>query len=63
MSSYENYSETSKRYDATRVPMGIEVILGTFVCGPASLGKAVVLDTGSGTDSYSVVLNDYVGRV
>ena len=63
MSSYENYTETAKSYDATRVPMGIEVIPGGLARGPADLGEVKLLDAGCGTGSYSAVLVDYVGSV
>ena len=63
MSSYENYTETAGSYDATRVPMGIDIILGGLARGSCPLGEAKLLDAGCGTGSYSAVLVDYVGQV
>lgn len=63
MSSYENYSQTAKNYDTTRVPTGIEVILGAITTGPVSINQARVLDAGCGTGSYSAVMAHYVAQV
>ena len=56
MSSYENYSQTAKNYDTTRVPTGIEVILGAITTGPVSINQARVLDAGCGTGNLGHVL-------
>ena len=63
MSSYEDYDETAKSYDLTRVPMGIDVILGALARAPSPLNEVSLLDAGCGTGSYSAALVDYVGRV
>lgn len=63
MSSYENYTETAKSYDTTRIPMGIEIILGGLASGPCRLDEAKLLDAGCGTGSYSAVMVDFVGHV
>ena len=63
MSSYEDYDETAKSYDLTRVPMGIDVILGALARAPCPLNVVSLLDAGCGTGSYSAALVDYVGRV
>lgn len=63
MSSYENYAETSENYDATRIPMGIEIILGALARAPAPLGEVKLLDAGCGTGSYAAALAEHVGRV
>jgi len=63
MSSYENYTETSKNYDKTRVPIGLEIILGCYARGPKALAEQVVLDAGCGTGSYSKVLSPHVARI
>lgn len=63
MSSYEDYTETAKSYDLTRIPMGIDLILGGLLRAPCPLNEVALLDAGCGTGSYSAVLVDYVGRV
>lgn len=63
MSSYENYTQTSKRYDETRVPVGIEIYLGCFARAPVALEQMTILDAGCGTGSYSQALLDHVGRI
>ncbi len=62
MSSYENYDATSRHYDATRVAVGIEIILGCFArAGP--LDSLAVLDAGCGTGAYTAALRPHVGRI
>lgn len=63
MSSYENYTETSKNYDRTREPVGIEIIVGCMAQAPAPLNQTTVLDAGCGTGSYSQALLRHVGRI
>ena len=63
MSSYENYTATSAHYDATREPVGVEIILGCLVRGGRPLAEQVLLDAGCGTGSYSQALLDHVARV
>lgn len=63
MSSYENYTETSKNYDRTREPVGMEVIVGCMAHAPVPLHETTVLDAGCGTGSYSAALLGYVGKV
>ena len=63
MSSYENYSATSIHYDATREPIGVEVILGCLARGPRSLSEQVLIDAGCGTGNYSRALLEHVGRI
>ncbi len=63
MSSYENYTETSKNYDRTREPVGMEVIVGCMAHAPVPLHETTVLDAGCGTGSYSEALLGYVGRI
>ena len=63
MSSYENYTETSRNYDKTREPVGMEIIIGCMAQAPAPLDQAVVLDAGCGTGSYSQALLRHVGRI
>ncbi len=63
MSSYENYTETSRNYDKTRQPVGIEIIVGCMAQAPVSLDRTTVLDAGCGTGSYSQALLRHVGRI
>jgi ubiquinone/menaquinone biosynthesis C-methylase UbiE len=63
MSSYENYTQTSKNYDKTRRPIGAEVIVGCFARELALLDRTVVLDAGCGTGNYSQAVLEHVGRI
>lgn len=63
MSSYENYSVTSAHYDATREPIGVEIILGCLARGGTPLAEQILVDAGCGTGSYSLALLDHVARV
>lgn len=63
VSSYENYTETSRNYDKTRKPIGTEIIVGCMAQTLVPLNRAVVLDAGCGTGSYSQVLLRQVGRI
>src|SRR5215207_6402945 len=63
MSSYENYTQTSKNYDKTREPVGTEITIGCFAHAPAPLDRTVVLDAGCGTGNYARAMLDYVDRI
>jgi SAM-dependent methyltransferase len=63
MSSYENYTATSAHYDATRGPIGVEIILGCLARGGRALAEQVLVDAGCGTGNYSLALLDHVARV
>ena len=63
MSSYENYTKTSKNYDKTREPVGTEIVVGCMAQSPVPLDRATVLDAGCGTGSYSRALLRHVGRI
>ncbi len=63
MSSYENYTATSAHYDATREPIGVEIILGCLARGSRPPAEQVLVDAGCGTGSYSLALLDHVARV
>ncbi len=63
MSSYENYSRTAPRYDATRVPVGVEIITGCLAQGETPLGEQHLLDAGCGTGNYTAALLAGVGRI
>jgi ubiquinone/menaquinone biosynthesis C-methylase UbiE len=52
-SEYEDYGSTSKNYDASRVFLGVKILLGTFVQHPEkALGEQRLLDAGCGTGSF-----------
>ncbi len=63
MSSYEDYRRTSRHYDQTRVPIGIEIILGCLSRVGRPLAELTVLDAGCGTGAYTLAMIDHVGRV
>ena len=68
MSAYENYTAVSADYDRTRVPVGVEIILGCLASGSlASGGRPLdslrLLDAGCGTGSYAAALRPYVGAI
>ena len=63
MSAYENYTAVSEDYDRTRIPVGVEIILGCLASGGRSLGSLRLLDAGCGTGSYSVALRPYAGAI
>lgn len=63
MSCYEKYDMTSRNYDKTRVPIGLEIILGCFAKSGKPLNEMIVLDAGCGTGSYCLALSDYVKRI
>ena len=63
MSAYENYSAVSADYDRTRVPVGVEIILGCLAYGGRPLASLRLLDAGCGTGSYSAALRRYVDAI
>jgi len=63
MSTYETYDETSQNYDATRVPVGSEIILGFLALHAGQLDGLSVLDAGCGTGAYSQAILPRVRRV
>ena len=63
MSAYENYTAVSADYDRTRVPVGVEIVLGCLVFGGRPLDSLRVLDAGCGTGSYSAALRRYAGAI
>ena len=63
MSAYENYTAVSADYDRTRIPIGIEIILGCLVTGRGSLASLRLLDAGCGTGSYAAALRPHLGGI
>ena len=54
MSEFENYHETSRHYDLTRVPVGLEIIAKALGLSPTPLADQTLLDAGCGTGAYAV---------
>ena len=63
MSAYENYTAVAEDYDRTRVPVGIEIILGCLASGGRPLATLRLLDAGCGTGSYTAALRRFVGAI
>src|SRR5262249_52692498 len=60
---FERYEQTARAYDVTRVPVGIEVLLGCLAAGDTALEEQTILDAGCGTGSYLVALAGRVRRI
>jgi SAM-dependent methyltransferase len=63
VSTYEDYADASDHYDSTRVPVGVEIILGNLASGPVPLGDVHLLDAGCGTGSFAAALAPHIGRL
>lgn len=63
MSTYENYAQAAQNYDDTRVPIGLEVILGCLCMVQKPLHSLTVLDAGCGTGSYTRALLPHVAAL
>ena len=63
MSVFETYDETSRHFDETRVPIGVEIILGCLARHEKPLNELVVLDAGCGTGAYARAIVGSVGRI
>ena len=63
MSAYEDYTAVSADYDRTRVPIGVEIILGCLAAAGGELASLRVLDAGCGTGSYAAALRPHVGAI
>ena len=63
MSAYENYTAVAADYDRTRVPVGVEIILGCLAAARGPLASLRVLDAGCGTGSYAAALRPHVGAI
>ena len=59
----KNYTAVSEDYDRTRVPIGIEIILGCLASGGCPLASLRLLDAGCGTGNYAAELRGYVGAI
>lgn len=58
---YEDYQETSRNYDRSRVPIGVEIILSCLASSAVPLRKQAILDGGCGTGNYLRALAGKVG--
>ena len=63
MASYENYTKTSDNYDATRVAVGTEIILGCLMHASVRPEQSALLDAGCGTGNYSRELLRFVRHI
>ncbi len=63
MNAYENYAAVSADYDRTRVPIGVEVILGCLAASGGPLASSRLLDAGCGTGGYSAALRPHLGAI
>jgi SAM-dependent methyltransferase len=63
VSTYEDYADASTHYDATRIPVGVEIILGLLASGPIPPAEARMLDAGCGTGSFAAALASHVGHL
>ncbi len=55
---YENYHDTSKAYDNTRIAIGIEIFLGCLASTPRPLLEQNILDGGCGTGNSIQALKE-----
>jgi ubiquinone/menaquinone biosynthesis C-methylase UbiE len=62
VSDFEDYTNTSCVYDATRSAIGVEIILGCLARA-RPLSDTVLLDAGCGTGNYAAALLPHVARV
>ncbi len=63
VSTYENYSEASKHYDKTRVPVGGEILIGVLALSRKSRSEFRLLDAGCGTGAYAALVLPYVDHI
>jgi len=60
---YENYTETSKTYNQTRTPIGVDVLLDRFATNTTPLHEQTILDAGCGTGNYLQALTGKVKSI
>lgn len=63
MSRYENYDRTCTNYDATRVPVGLEIILGCLAASAIPFEQLRLLDAGCGTGAYIAALSRHIPHI
>lgn len=60
---YEDYQKTSRKYDSTRVPVGVEITLDVLAKGTTPVLEQTVLDAGCGTGSYLHAVAGKIGTL
>lgn len=63
MSTFTPYDRISPDYDATRRPIGSEIVLGCLAGLDRPLGEVTLLDAGCGTGAYAQAVIGRVGRI
>jgi ubiquinone/menaquinone biosynthesis C-methylase UbiE len=63
MSRYENYSEVSKFYDETRVPIGARILIGALALLRPTRAESRLLDAGCGTGAYAALALPFVDHI
>ena len=63
MTEYENYTATSLKYDATRIPVGVDTILRCFEKTAIPLGEQLIVETGCGTGNYLKAIRPHVASL
>ena len=63
MSQFANYAIDSLDYDTTRVPVGLEIVLGCLMQSGIPLGEQTVLEAGCGTGNYLHALLPELGSL
>jgi len=62
-STYCPYDETSKQYDQTRKPLGLNVFLGSYVLAPWPVHSQSLLDVGCGTGTFLETMQGKFGSL
>lgn len=60
---YCPYNDTSKKYDETRAPLGLNIFLGSMALLDTPLQKQRLLDIGCGTGTFLAKMKGKVGEV
>ncbi len=60
---YEQYERTADKYDLTRVPIGLDIILKFLSTSITPLSSIKLLDIGCGTGSYEASIADKVSEI
>ncbi len=63
MSQYANYTLASEDYDKTRIPVGVDAILGCLARTGVPLSEQTVLEAGCGTGNYLQALRPHLGSL